>query len=252
MVIFAASKPWLSHVQYMQSASGGDWLHGESFGQPFTPHTSAHSTGVGIFLQPDKPALIRNGEFQKAEDVLLRAKETEPANPDVFGFLGYLYKQWAPRRATDARDAFRRAGELRTRKRDAYFHWIRLELDAKDAAVACEAAEVGLKNIPGNRTLLYWAGRAYDTAARELERGLHTERSSQARERATQHLTQALAAGDVEGGGPTSGMIYRALALSAEGARDREGARRYAAEWQKVAPSEAESDRDWRRLTGLE
>ena len=111
--------------------------------------------------------LIRAGQLNKAEDIMLRAKEGEPANPDVFGYLGYLYKQWNPRRATDARDAFRRAAELRTRKRDPYFHWIRLEIDAGEPAVACEAAEAGLENIPGNRSFaprrenqLYWAGRA--------------------------------------------------------------------------------------------
>ena len=109
-----------------------------------------------------------------------RLAPPEPANPDVYGFLGYLYKQWVPRRITDAREAFRRAAELRTRKRDVYFNWIRLELDAKDAAVACDAAELGFERfgwarrlhasiglkifmcapfLPASLSLLSWAGQ---------------------------------------------------------------------------------------------
>ena len=195
--------------------------------------------------------LIRAGQLNEAEDIMLRAKEGEPANPDVFGYLGYLYKQWNPRRATDARDAFRRAAELRTRKRDPYFHWIRLEIDAGDSAVACEAAEAGLKNLPGNRSLLYWAGRANDLAARELQSGLHWERARQARNRAVRYLTRALTASDVEGTSPNAGMIYKALALTAEAASDFASVARYAAEWMKAAPTYASSDRDWQRLSGL-
>lgn len=155
--------------------------------------------------------LIRGGDFDKAESVLVRARDAEPANAEVHGFLGYLYKQWTPRRVTDARDAFRRAAELRTRKRDTYFHWIRVELDQKEAGVACEAADAGLKNIPGNRTLLYWGGRAYDLSARQLDAGLHRERANIARDRALQLLSEALNASDSEGEGPTAGMIYSTL-----------------------------------------
>ena len=86
--------------------------------------------------------------------------------------------------------------------------------------MACDAAELGLRNVPGNRTLLYWAGRAYDLAARQLEAGLHGERAGQARERALKYLNEALTAADGESGGPSAGMIYRALALAAEASGD--------------------------------
>ena len=195
--------------------------------------------------------LIRAGHLNEAEDLMLRARKAEPANPEVFSYLGYLYKQWNPRRTTDARDAFRRAAELCTRKRDPYFHWIRLELDIKDAAVACEAAEAGLKNVPGNRTLLYWAGRANALAAQQLEGGLHVDRASQARKRAVLYLTQALTASDVKGAGPNAGMIYKALALTAEAASDFRSTKQYAAEWMKAVPTDASNDRDWQRLSGL-
>jgi hypothetical protein len=195
--------------------------------------------------------LIRGGALAKAEDILLRAKEAEPANAEVYGFLGYLYKQWTPRRVTDARAAFRRAMELRIRKRDSYFHWIRLEMDDRNAAVACEAADTGLRNVPGNRTLLYWGGRAYDLAARQLEAGLHRERAGHAREKALHYLSEALTAVDAEGGGPSASMIYRALALTAEAASDFGNLRKYLTQWKEEAQAEAESDTDWQRLMGL-
>jgi len=192
---------------------------------------------------------MRNGQLPEAEEILLRARTQAANDPDVHGFMGYLYKQWIPRRTTDAREAFRRAAELRSRKRDAYFHWIRMELDLKDGAVACEAAEAGLKNVPANRTLLYWAGRAYDMAARQLEGGFHFDRAEQARRRASEYLTQALGADDVGEAAPSSGMIHKALALTAEASKDTKGVASIRSNWEKAAPEDAHNDWEWQRLT---
>lgn len=209
------------------------------------------SRGYGASAIRQASFAVRAGELEKAEEILLRARDSEPANPEIHGFLGYVYKQWSPRRITDARDAFRRAAELRIRKRDTYFHWIRLEMDEKEAAVACEAADLGLKAVPGNRTLLYWGGRAYDLAARQLEAGLHRERASLARERALQYLAEAMTAVDTEGGAPSAGMICKALALTAEAGADHRSVQKFLAQWKEADPSDAEADSDWQRLSGL-
>jgi len=93
--------------------------------------------------------------------------------------------------------------------------------------------------------------RAYTLSARQLDAGLHRERASLARDRALQLLGEALSASDSEGTGPTAGMIYRALTLTAEAAGDYRAVRRYIAEWKTAAPLDAEADNDWHRLKGL-
>jgi hypothetical protein len=51
---------------------------------------------------------VRNHEQPKAEQLLLAALEKRVNDPDLMGFLGWVYKAWEPPRITDAREKFKR------------------------------------------------------------------------------------------------------------------------------------------------
>jgi hypothetical protein len=136
--------------------------------------------------------LVKTGEFSKAEETVQAALKVEPNNPSLIGALGYVYKSWVPQRATDARQQFARAAQLKCKRLDPYRQWIQLEIGGKEWTNAARAAAQGLKNLPGNVELMYWAGYAHSRLGKELLGGLLLERARTELETASDLLRDAL------------------------------------------------------------
>jgi hypothetical protein len=141
--------------------------------------------------------LVRADEFLKAEETIMTALRTEPNNPDLIGTLGYVYKCWRPKRATDARQHFERSAQLKCTRLDPYRHWIQLEIGEREWTNAARAAEQGLKNVPNSSELFYWAGYAHSRLGRELLGGLVFERAKSELETAAALFRKALRSPEV-------------------------------------------------------
>jgi len=176
---------------------------------------------------------VRNRERERAEELLLRGLERYPNDRDLLGVLGWVYRFWEPRRLTDARECFRRSGQLKSASEDMYYHWARMELSEGEWTRAAEAAERGVKMLPDSQRLLYLAGYARSRLGKELKTGLHTDRGNRELIQAQGSLERALQI--FEGTEPADqslkGDIYRAIVLNCESAGNVKGMWKYLSQW---------------------
>ena len=105
--------------------------------------------------------------------------------------------------------------------------------------------------MPANRSLLYWAGRAYDLAAKQHLSRLQSSKAQQARARAMELFERALATKDVSERAASAGTIFRAMALCAETADSPEQLKDILNRWQKTAPREIREDWQYERLMSV-
>lgn len=194
---------------------------------------------------------VKNRDFKMAEELLQNALAKYLNNPDLTGFLGWVYKAWDPPRTTDARENFKRAWQLKCADEEMYKHWSRMELDQREWTRAADAAERGLKFFPASSQLLYLAGLAHSRLGRELLGGLHHEKADTEFEQAQELLTKALRAPEsLEiGERKLNADVYRAIVLNCEFRRDMAGLERYFAEWLAEHPEDPDAHSEWARLS---
>jgi tetratricopeptide (TPR) repeat protein len=195
--------------------------------------------------------LVKTTKHYEAERLLLTALEKYQSNPDLTGFLGWVYKAWPKPRVTDARAQFVRAYQLKCKKHDMYVHWCRMELDAGEWTKAAEAAEKASRLLPDNRTLLFFAGYARTWLGRELLSGLHFEKARREFSEARTLLEKSLTAtGNAETQEPTStSRIYRTLVLVCEHSEDIDGLRHYFKLWWSEHPDDPICKSEWDRVS---
>jgi hypothetical protein len=158
--------------------------------------------------------LVRSREAPEAETLLKTSLDKFPNDPDLLAFLGWVYKAFRPPRATDARENFRRAWQLKCKNEGLYKHWAQMEIDQREWGKAAEAAERGLKLAEETQLLLFLAGYARGRLGRELLGGLHREKASEELAKAKGYLAKALKAPQSleSGERQINADIYRALA----------------------------------------
>lgn len=193
---------------------------------------------------------VRNREQAKAERLLQQGLEKFPSNPDLTGFLGWVYKAWDPPRLTDARLTFKRASQLKCSSPEMYKHWARMEIEEHEWTKAVEAAESGFKHASENRELLFQAGYARSRLARELSARLIQDKAEAEARKSQEFLLQALKAPeDLEARERRlNADIYRALVLNCELLRDVEGLREYFPRWLAEHPDDRYAQTEWQRL----
>ena len=179
--------------------------------------------------------LVRGGRRDEAETLMNSALAERPGDSDLYGFSGWIYKNWTPVRLADARRQFARAAELKSIKEEMYEHWARLEMDQREWTRAAEAAEKGLELLGESAQLRYWAGRARGHLAKELLGGLHNDRAAEEARAARGHLEGALETVREEDKVGTY-QIYRALVLLCEAERDVQGVGRFLRRWAQDGP----------------
>lgn len=194
---------------------------------------------------------VRNREFGKAEALLVQALEKHPNDRDLTGVLGLVYKAWNPRRATDARERFRRAWQLKSSDERMYRHWSQMEIQEGEWRRASEAAENGLKFIAGSRVLLYLAGYSKSRLGKELKASLQRDRARQELLKAQEQLEAALRTPDPSAAGERTmdADIYRALVLNCEALDDVRGVSRFFDLWLQACPDDPDAESEWERLS---
>jgi tetratricopeptide (TPR) repeat protein len=195
--------------------------------------------------------LTRSNEHEKAEELLHVAMKKAPNDPDLTGFLGYVYKNWNPARITDARETYRRAWQLRCAGENTYRHWAQMELDQEEWARAYEAAEKGIQILGNTRRLLYLSGYSRGRYARELASRAQTAEAKVQLDIAQRNLKQALRPADAlrsREDHKLNSDVFRALVLNCEQLRQIEEMKRYLDEWSAAQPDDAMARSERERL----
>lgn len=195
--------------------------------------------------------LVRNRQQDTAEQLLHKALEKYPDDPELTAFLGWVYKTWDIPRVTDAREKFHRAWQLKCSNAEMYRHWSRMESDEHEWTKAAEAAEKGIKLLSTAPAVLYFhAGYARSRLARELATGLHSERSREELAKSQELLKKALRSPDVLEAGERNlnADTYRALVLNCEMLNDLRNMETYFQQWLGEHPDDPDAESEWRRL----
>lgn len=195
--------------------------------------------------------LLKAEKRPEAESLLIEALNKYTNNPDLLGFLGFVYKGWQPTRLTDAREKFRRAAQLKCRKQDMYEHWCRMELKQQEWIKAANAAEKGLKVLGDVRLLHYLSGYARGRLAKELNGGLHYDKAREEATLAREMLQKALKPADALeiGERELNADIYRALVLVCELLDDTKGIKYYFSLWRTEHPDDPNAESEWLRVS---
>lgn len=195
--------------------------------------------------------MVRQHDQRGAEQLLKNAVEKYPNDPNLLGFLGWVYKASEPPRITDAREIFQRAWELKSKNVEMYKHWARMEAELREWTRAAEAAERGLRWAVDNRELLYAAGYARSRLARELAGGQHHERARRENENAHRLLERALRSPEELdiGERKRSSDIYRALVLNCDALEDATGVYQYLDLWLLEHPEDDVAWSEYGRLS---
>ena len=193
--------------------------------------------------------LVRSAKLEEAEKLMNNALEERPADPDLYGFSGWIYKRWTPPRVADARLCFARAAELRSIKEEMYEHWSRMERGEREWTKAAVAAEKGLQLIPNSGLLRFWAGRSRADLAKELLGGLHHERAAREAKAARGHFEHALRTLR-EDDKISRDSVYRSLVLLCETMRDVGGIGHFLGRWHQESPADAVLESERQRLEG--
>lgn len=195
--------------------------------------------------------LVKSGEQGQAEQLLCKALERFPNNPDLMGFLGWVYKAHEPPRIADARANFQRAAQLKCNDEGMYKHWARMEMDQYEWTKAGEAAEKGMGMLPESRLLTFLAGKARSMLGKELLSGFHKERAREELDKAKEHLEKALRTPEELDVGERrlNAEIYRALVLNSEALFDSESMAKYFAVWMAEHPEDPDAVSEWGRLS---
>ncbi len=115
---------------------------------------------------------IRIGDCQTAEKTIEAGLQKREQDPDLLGALGLVYKSWSPQRLEDARERFRRSGELKCKTAQMYGHCYEMEEQNEYWNGAIEAPEAALLVFPRNQLWSYRLGYALSTNGQVLARQL--------------------------------------------------------------------------------
>lgn len=197
--------------------------------------------------------LSRNNEHEKAEELLQSALKKAPNDPDLTGSLGDVYKNWNPSRITDAREAYRRAWQLRCASEYIYRHWAQMEIDEEEWTNAFGAAEKGLQILGRTRRLLYLSGYARSRYARELASRTQIAEANVQLDIAQRNLREALRPADTVRSWQDRKLnsdVYRALVLNYEQLRQIDDMKRCLDEWVTAQPDDPMGKSERERLCG--
>ena len=118
---------------------------------------------------------IAAGKMVEVESLLLSARERYVHNADIEGFLGFLYRRWG--RLTDARRHFQEAFKLKSKNRETYRHWVRMEMSEREWMSAIAVADNAMKMIPEFYEMLTMRAEARVRSGLDHQRRLQKEKA---------------------------------------------------------------------------
>jgi tetratricopeptide (TPR) repeat protein len=177
--------------------------------------------------------LTASSRFGEAESLLLQAIDKYPQVGDLQGFMGFVYRRW--NRHTDARKYFEAAYKLKCRNRETYRHWVRMEMSANEWTKAIDAAEKGLRIVPGFYDLHALRAEAKLRSGIDFAARLQKEKASKLWRDAASELMDVLKAHDQasEAERETNASMYRTLTSLLDRLGEYRALKHYMSLWEK-------------------
>ena len=211
-------------------------------------------------------ALALRGDLEGAEQHLHSSMTGElKNNPDLWGALGYIRSRKRTGTAiADAREAFRRAHELGSRKEDTYFHWARMEREIAESLVgrSCDedvlnqwraagvVTELGIERCGETPSLCQMAAYLKTREAKTLEHLNQFTPAQNCYSQGAEWARRSLDAPNPSSREVSQSQLYRTLVLALEGAGETERAAEALKEWETVSGSDdPELQRELERFT---
>jgi len=185
---------------------------------------------------------------QEAEHLLRGLLSKYPGRADIHANLAWTHKKQG--RATDAREEFKRAHQLKCKDRDAYWHWSELETGQEEWTASEEVADFGLRVFPNDQALLFRKGYAVHRLAKERysEEGTNNEVEKLCRKALSLMEDSLKAANAEQKNNNILSQTYRALVLTAETLRDGPSILRYLTDWNRRCPTDMHYQSEYERL----
>lgn len=203
----------------------------------------AHAKEVSEFSRQAR-VLVETNRFDDAERAIRAGLEKYPNHPKLLGMLGWVYKNWDPRRTADARSEWERASQLRSQERSMYFHWSSMEQDEGNWEKAAEIAEIGAERC-GSRAhedwrLLWAAGYARSRCGQALKLAGRQDEAKAQLEAADYTLRRAVRLGKDASADPEDiSRAYRSWVITARERGDLAGVCSRLIEWLEWRPDSA-------------
>jgi tetratricopeptide (TPR) repeat protein len=147
--------------------------------------------------------------------------------------MGFVYRRW--NRHTDARKYFEAAYKLKCRNRETYRHWVRMEMSANEWTKAIDAAEKGLRIVPGFYDLHALRAEAKLRSGIDFAARLQKEKASKLWRDAASELMDVLKAHDQasEAERETNASMYRTLTSLLDRLGEYRALKHYMSLWEK-------------------
>jgi tetratricopeptide (TPR) repeat protein len=184
---------------------------------------------------------------EEAEEKVVAAQEAFPGRADIHATLAWIQKKQQD--YASARINFKRAFELGSNDRDAFWHWSDMEATTEEWGASAKAAQLGLDKFGQDQGLSFRLGYALHRQGRELTlEGDEREGSRLCRE--AQHiLERALTLSDSEKRNYSlRNQIHRAIVLNLEAIGEEVLIANHFVRWEKECPDDSCRESEYLRL----
>jgi tetratricopeptide (TPR) repeat protein len=193
--------------------------------------------------------LLRQGEPDKAIDLLDEALVKMPAEPALIAYKGDVYSGWpkAPR-VTDAREHYQRAYELRWNGEEMFTRWMQMEESLKEWNRAAQVAEHAHKRCRMAK-FAYLAGRYRNCHGRELRQSAHDDKAMQQFRKAATLFVTAL--GEMNDRDPMLQRVFVVATQNAQLLSALHDMKKLAEEWRERLPGDGAAVELMARVEGM-
>jgi tetratricopeptide (TPR) repeat protein len=194
--------------------------------------------------------LVNSGRGPQAESLMLNAIDKYPQEADLQGFLGFVYRRMD--RFTDAAKHFNAAYQLKCTTRDAYRHWVKMEMYLGEWTRAIAAADKGIRMIPGFYELHAFRAQCKLRSGQDFARRLQREKAFKLWSEAAAELKVALKAPDKlqSGEREISAEMYRVMIICLDLMGDFKGLYAAFQNWRNEHPDDSNVEKQREFIEG--
>ena len=195
-------------------------------------------------------ALIRQAHIQlqagkgaEAAELMRNAIDRYPAEPDLHGFLGHVYRRMG--RVVDARAQFEEAYRRKGKNRDMFRRWTRMEMGEREWSKAIKVADRAIKVLPDNYVMVELRATAKRQAGFDFLKGLHYEKAETSWREALHDIEKSMKAPEAlyPGERDINSSLFRTAVICADMLKEPKLRDRWMRHWEAEHPDDPEVGR---------
>ena len=181
---------------------------------------------------------LQAGQKAEAEGLMRNAIEKYPAEPDLRGFLGHVYRRMG--RIVDARAQFEEAYKRKGKNRSMFLGWTRMEISEKEWSKAIRVADRAIKALPDNYAMVELRTSAKLQAGLDFLKGLHYEKAEKSWIEAIQDIEKYMKAPEDLNIGErdTNSSLYRIAVICSDRLRKHKQRDQWMRRWEAEHPDD--------------